>query len=93
MFYYPPVTNPAGGLAILRSTDNGLTWSLMKEINLTSYYNVVASSDILACGDSVSNLKVCNYSPPVFINSGVINNIRVVFLIFPQISLISTVLC
>jgi hypothetical protein len=45
-------------VTMLRSTDKGLTWSVL--FDGTSYYinNVITKFDIMACGNSISELKI-----------------------------------
>ena len=43
---------------ILRSTDNGLTWSVLFHFSDLCYGRKMAPVDILVCGDDISNLFV-----------------------------------
>ncbi len=63
------------GGTVYKSTDNGNTWTIFD----TNFFQKSLMQGIWA----VTPQKIYgNYSPPVFINSGVINNFGVVFLIF-----------
>jgi hypothetical protein len=44
-------------IIVLKSVDNGITWSKINEF-VNQIYTDVLSLDIVACGDSISNLKL-----------------------------------